>query len=236
VALFEFSHLYEGDKPEDQKRVAGGIRRGTARSSGAGRDWLDKASPVGVFDAKADALAVLEACGMDISKVQTEAGGPDWFHPGRSGSLKLGPKITLGSFGEFHPMTLEALDISGPICGFEVHLDAIPEPKRKATRTKSPLILSGLQAVKRDFAFVLDKSQDAATLLRAASGADKKLITGVSVFDVFEGASLGEGKKSVAIEVSIQPTDKTLTDEEIDAISKKIVENVGKSTGGVLRG
>ncbi len=236
VALFEVSHLYEGDKPGDQKRVAGGIRRATARSSGAGRDWLDKASPVDVFDAKADALAALEACGMDISKVQIEAGGPDWFHPGRSGSLKLGPKIMLGSFGEFHPMTLEALDISGPICGFEVYLDAIPEPKRKATRTKPPLMLSGLQAVKRDFAFVLDKSQDAATLLRAASGADKKLITSVSVFDVFEGASLGEGKKSVAIEVTIQPTDKTLTDEEIDAISKKILENVEKSTGGVLRG
>ncbi len=236
VALFEVSHLYEGDKPEDQKRVAGGIRRGTARASGAGRDWLDNASPVGVFDAKADALAVLEACGMDISKVQVEAGGPDWFHPGRSGSLQLGPKITLGSFGEFHPMTLEALDISGPICGFEVYLDAIPEPKRKATRTKPPLMLSGLQAVKRDFAFVLDKGQDAATLQRAASGADRKLITGVSVFDVFEGASLGEGKKSVAIEVTIQPTDKTLTDEEIDAISRKIVENVEKSTGGVLRG
>ena len=133
-------------------------------------------------------------------------------------------------------MTLETLDVSGALCGFEISLDAIPEAKRKATRTKTPLILSGFQAVKRDFAFVLDNDQDAATLLRAASGADKKLITNVSVFDLFEGPSLGEGKKSVAIEVTLQPTDKTLTDDEIEAVSVKIIENVAKSTGGVLRG
>ncbi|MCO5134889.1 MAG: phenylalanine--tRNA ligase subunit beta, partial [Phyllobacteriaceae bacterium] len=191
---------------------------------------------VGVFDAKEDALGVLQACGVDVSKVQIVAEAPEWFHPGRSGRIQLGPKIVLGVFGELHPMTLETLDVSGPLCGFEVYLDNIPEPKEKATNTKPPLAISGLQAVKRDFAFVLDRDQDAATLLRAASGADKKLITGVSVFDVFEGASLGEGKKSVAIEVTLQPTEKTLTDEEIEAVSKKIIENVAKSTGGVLRG
>ena len=236
VALFEVSHLYEGDKPEEQHRVASGIRRGAAKLQGSGRHWSGKAEAVGVFDAKADALSILEACGMDASKVQIEAGGPDWFHPGRCGTIKLGPKIVLGAFGEFHPMTLETLDVAGPACGFEVFLDAIPEPRAKATKTKPALTLSAFQAVKRDFAFVLDRDQDAATLLRAASGADKKLITGVSVFDVFEGASLGEGKKSVAIEVTLQPTEKTLTDEEIEAVSKKIIGNVAKSTGGVLRG
>jgi phenylalanyl-tRNA synthetase beta chain len=235
VALFEVSHLYEGDRPEDQKRVASGIRRGTAKPEGAGRSWAGSAAGVGVFDAKADALAALQACGLDVSKIQIEAGGPDWYHPGRSGTLKLGPKIVLGTFGEFHPMTLETLDVSGALCGFEVILDAIPEARRKATRTKPPLATSSFQAVKRDFAFVMDKGQDAATLLRAALGADKKLITSVSVFDVFEGASLGEGRKSVAIEVTLQPTDRTLTEEEIEMVSKKIIENVAASTGGVLR-
>ena len=141
----------------------------------------------------------------------------------------------LGTFGEFHPRTLEALDASGPICGFEVFVDAVPEPKAKPTRTKPRLDLSPFQAVKRDFAFVVDRGVEAGTLVRAALAADKKLVTGVSVFDVFEGASLGEAKKSIAIEVSIQPVEKTLTDEDFEALAKRIVENVNKQTGGVLR-
>jgi len=236
VALFEVSHVYKGDRPEDQYRIAGGIRRGTAGLAGSGRDWNGNGDPVDVFDAKADALAVLEACGLDPSKVQIEPGAPDWYHPGRSGTIKLGPKITLGVFGEFHPMTLETLDVSDALCGFEIELDAIPEPRRKPTRTKPPLVLSGLQMVRRDFAFVVDKDKDAAALVKAASGADRKLVAGVAVFDVFEGASLGTGKKSIGIEVTLQPVDKTLTDEEIEAVSTKIIENVAKSTGGVLRG
>lgn len=236
VALFEVSHIYRGDNPEEQLRVAGGIRRGTAGLTGSGRHWSGPAEAVGVYDAKADALAVLEACGMDTSKVQITATAPEWYHPGRSGTIQLGPKMILGHFGELHPFTLENLDVSGPLCGFEVWLDTIPTPRKKATKTKPPLSLDSLQPVKRDFAFVLDKSADASNLLRAASGADKKMISNVSVFDVFEGASLGEDKKSVAIEVTLQPTDKTLTDEEIDAISQKIIANVLKSTGGVLRG
>ena len=236
VALFEVSHVYAGEKPEDQKRVAGGIRRGTADLTGGGRHWQGAASAVSVFDAKADAIAVLEACGLDGSKLQIFAEAPDWYHPGRSGTIRLGPKVILASFGEFHPMTLEALDVTGPLCGFEVFLDAIPEPRQKATRTKPVLSLSPLQAVKRDYAFVVNKGQEAAAIIRAASGADKKLISNVSVFDIFEGASLGEGKKSVAIEVTLQPSGKTLTDEEIDAISTRIIDNVAKSAGGVLRG
>ena len=235
VALFEVSHVFESDTPQAQHRVAGGIRRGTAGLTGSGRHWSGNAGAVGVHDAKADALSALEACGMDISKVQIVTGASDWYHPGRSGKVQLGPKILLGTFGEFHPMTLETLDVSGPLCGFEIYLDNIPEPKTRATRTKPPLVLSGFQAVKRDFSFVMDKSQYAGTLLRAASSADKKLISSVSIFDIFEGATLGEGKKSVAIEVTLQPRDKTLTDEEIEAVSAKIIENVEKSTGGVLR-
>ncbi|MFU0505911.1 phenylalanine--tRNA ligase subunit beta [Pseudaminobacter sp. NGMCC 1.201702] len=235
VALFEVSGTYEGDSAERQRRVASGIRRGTARLEGAGRHWAGNAASVGVFDAKADAIAVLEACGAPVEKLQIEAGGPSWYHPGRCGTIKLGPKLVLGHFGEFHPATLEALDAAGPLCGFEVFIDAIPEPKAKPTRTKPKLELSAFQAVKRDFAFVVDKAVEAGTLTRAAASADKKLITGVSVFDIFEGASLGEGKKSVAIEVSIQPMERTLTDEDFEALAARIVENVGKQTGGVLR-
>jgi phenylalanyl-tRNA synthetase beta chain len=236
AALFEVSGTYESDEPDGQRRVAAGVRRGTARMEGQGRHWAGDAPAVSVYDAKADAIAALEACGAPVANLQFEPGGPDWYHPGRSGLIKLGPKNLLGTFGELHPRTLEALDVSGPLCGFEVFVDAIPEPKAKATRTKPRLDISPLQAVRRDFAFVVDSDVQAAKLTRAAAGADKKLITGVRVFDVFEGASLGEGKKSLAIEVAIQPVEKTLTDEDFEALAAKIVENVAKQTGGVLRG
>ncbi|SOC40868.1 phenylalanyl-tRNA synthetase beta subunit [Rhizobium subbaraonis] len=239
VAIFEVSGTYENDRPEGQRRVAGGVRRGTASLAGAGRLWSNAAKgggkPVDVFDAKADALAVIEACGLPMANVQIEPGGPAWYHPGRSGTIKMGPKIVLGYFGEFHPKTLAALDVSGALAGFEIFVDAMPEPKKKATRTKPALDLSPFQAVRRDFAFVVDKAVEAGAIVRAATGADRKLVTAVNVFDVFEGASVGEGKKSIAIEVVIQPTDKTLTDEDFEALTAKIVANVAKTTGGVLR-
>ncbi|MGV0816842.1 phenylalanine--tRNA ligase subunit beta [Martelella sp. AMO21009] len=239
VALFEVAATYENDRPEGQRRVAGGIRRGTATLSGSGRMWSNNETgagrAVGVFDAKADALAVIEACGVPMGNVQIVAGGLDWYHPGRSGTIKMGPKIVLGHFGEFHPKALEALDVSGRLAGFEIFIDAMPEPKKKATRTKPALTLSPFQTVTRDFAFVVDRTVEAGAIERAAAGADRKLITGVTVFDIFEGASLGEGKKSVAIEVAIQPAERTLTDEDFEALTKKIVANVGKSTGGVIR-
>lgn len=236
VALFEVSGTYEGDGPNDQRRVAGGVRRGTARFTGTGRHWDGAAKPVGVFDAKADAIAVLEAAGAPVDKLQIEPGGPSWYHPGRSGTIKLGPKMVLGTFGEFHPLVLETLDVSDALAGFEVFVDAIPEPKRKPTRTKPALTLSPLQAVKRDFAFVVDKAVRSADILKAASAADKKLIAGVTVFDLFEGPSLGDDRKSVAIEVAIQPIDRTLTDEDLEALTGRVIENVTKATGGTLRG
>ncbi|MCO6386937.1 phenylalanine--tRNA ligase subunit beta [Aliihoeflea sp. 40Bstr573] len=236
VALFEVSGIYEGDGADNQRRVAAGVRRGTAKLDGQGRHWGGNAGAVGVFDAKADAFAALEAAGAPVDKLQVEASGPAWYHPGRSGTIKLGPKIVLGTFGEFHPRTLEALDASGPLAGFEIYLDTIPEPKAKPTRTKPRLDLSPFQGVKRDFAFVVDKSVEAAAIVKAAAGADKKLVTDVRVFDVFEGASLGPDKKSIAIEVAIQPTDRTLTDEDFEALGARIVANVEKTTGGALRG
>ncbi len=239
VAIFEVSGTYENDTPEGQRRVAAGIRRGTASLAGAGRMWSNTAKgggkAVDVYDAKADALAVLEACGLPMGNVQIEPGAPAWYHPGRSGTIKMGPKVILGYFGEFHPKTLEALDVTGALAGFEIYVDAVPEPKKKATRTKPALELSPFQMVRRDFAFVVDKTVEAGAIVKAAGSADRRLITGVNVFDVFEGASLGEGRKSVAIEVLIQPVEKTLTDEDFEALTKKVITNVEKSTGGILR-
>lgn len=235
LALFEVSDVYQDDTCTGQHRMAAGVRRGNARLEGSGRHWAASAEPVGVFDAKADALAALEACGAPVDGAQIEAGGPHWYHPGRCGTIKLGPKVVLGTFGEFHPKVLDAMGVSGPVCGFEVGIDAIPEPKRKATRTKTPLEVSHFQALKRDFAFVVDEDVAAIDITRSVAAADKKLIVDVSVFDLFEGPSLGEGKKSVAVEVDIQPDDRTLTDADLEALAERIVENVGKKTGGVLR-
>lgn len=235
LAIFEVSDTYEGNTPEKQHRVAGGIRRGTARLDGSGRFWAGNADAVDVFDAKADAITVLETCGMAADKLQIESSAPSWYHPGRSGVIKLGPKIILGHFGEFHPETLEALDVQGPLCGFEVFLDSVPETKKKATKTRPPLVLSPFQKVTRDFAFVVDKSVTAASIIRAAAGADKKLIQSVQVFDLFEGETLGADKKSVAIEVAIQPAERTLTDEDFEILSKKIIDNVIKTSNGALR-
>jgi phenylalanyl-tRNA synthetase beta chain len=235
AALFEVSGTYEGDTPEKQRRVAGGIRRGTAVMGGEGRDWRGNAPAVSVHDAKADALAALEAAGAPVANLQVGTDAPAWYHPGRSGTLKLGPKM-LGAFGELHPLTLETLDVKGPLVGFEVFLDALPDMKAKPTKAKPKLELSSFLPVKRDFAFVVEARTQAAQIIRAAKGADKKLISDVGVFDVFTGGALAaEGRKSVAIEVTLQPADATLTDEQIEAASKAIIAAVEKATGGTLR-
>jgi phenylalanyl-tRNA synthetase beta chain len=235
LALFEVGQIYRGDRPEDQFTAAAGIRRGTATTAGAGRHWSGAAAPVSVFDAKADALALLDVLGLASDRVQVTADAPAWYHPGRSGVIRQGPKTVIATFGEFHPHILERLDITGPLAGFEVILEAIPEPKQRATRTKPPLALSDFQQVKRDFAFVVERTVTAAKIARAAEGADRKLIEQVTVFDVFESENLGADRKSVAIEVTLQPTDHTMTDQEIDAVAAKIVAEVEKATGGTLR-
>ena len=189
-----------------------------------------------MFDAKADLAAVLDALGHDIDKLQLIAEAPAWSHPGRGGRVQLGPTNVIAWFGELHPAWADEFDVTGPIVAFELDLDAIPEPRRKATRSKPALKLSDLMPVERDFAFLLDRAVSAATLLKAARGANKALITAVDIFDLFEGKGVGEGKKSVAIRVTLQPVDRTLTDEEIDKVSDAIVAAVTKATGGTLRG
>ncbi|KKB11498.1 phenylalanyl-tRNA synthetase subunit beta [Devosia geojensis] len=235
IGLFEVGQVFLSDEPEGQHTYAAGIRTGTARLTGAGRHWSGKAADVGVFDAKADLAAVLDALGVDIEKLQLVAEPAPWNHPGRGGRLQLGPKVILGWFGELHPAWAEAMDVDFPVAAFEIDLDALPEPRRKATKSKGALDVSPLMPVKRDFAFLVDRSATAATILKAARGADKALIEDVTVFDVFEGAHVGEGKKSVAIEVTLQPRDRTLTDEEIDKVSGAVVAAVAKATGAVLR-
>ncbi|KRA47618.1 phenylalanine--tRNA ligase subunit beta [Devosia sp. Root635] len=234
LAIFEVGQVFLSDAPEGQHTYATGIRTGTARLTGAGRHWSGKPEAVGVFDAKADLGAVLDALGYDIDKVQLFAEPAPWSHPGRGGRVAQGPK-TLGWFGELHPAWATQLDIDFPVVAFELDLDALPEPRKKATRTKPALDLSALMPLTRDFAFVVDRAVTAAAILRAARGADKALIKDVTVFDVFEGSHVGEGKKSVAIEVTIQPSDKTLTEEDIDRISAGIVAAVTKTSGGTLR-
>ncbi len=235
VALFEVGQIFKGDKPEDQFTAATGVRRAMAKASGAGRHWSAPAAEVDVFDAKADALAVLAAAGASVSALQMVPGGPAWFHPGRSGTIQMGPQTVLGHFGELHPKVLEALDADGPLVAFEVILERIPEPKAKATRAKPMLELSPFQPVERDFAFVVDRAVKAGDIVRAAQSADRKLVTSVNVFDVYEGKGIDPGKKSIAIAVTIQPREKTMTDEEIEALGKKIVAEVVKKTGGMLR-
>jgi phenylalanyl-tRNA synthetase beta chain len=188
-----------------------------------------------VFDAKADALAVLVAAGATPQALQVVPGGPAWFHPGRSGTIQIGPQNVLGHFGELHPRALQALDAQGPIVVFEVILERIPEAKAKPTKAKAALDLSPFQPVERDFAFVVDRAVRAADIVRAAQTADRKLIAGISVYEDYEGDNIAPGKKSVAIAVTLQPRDKTMTDQEIDALGAKIVGEVGKRTGGTLR-
>ncbi len=236
VALFEVGQIFKGDKPEDQFTAASGVRRALAKADGIGRHWSGKPAPVDVFDAKADAFAVLAAAGAPMQALQVVPGGPAWFHPGRSGTIQIGPQNIIGHFGELHPRILTALKADGPLVGFEVILENIPAAKARPTRAKPLLELSPFQPVERDFAFVVENKVKAADIVRAAQNVDKKLIVGVTVFDVYEGTGIEPGKKSVAIAVTMQPRDKTMTDQEIDALGQKIVAEVSKRTGGVLRG
>jgi phenylalanyl-tRNA synthetase beta chain len=231
VALFELGPDFQGDQPGQQRQVAAGLRAGRA----VDRHWTEQTRPVDVFDAKADAIGAIAAAGGPSEGLQVVAEAPAWYHPGRSGTLRLGQKV-LAVFGEVHPRILASLDIKGPVVGFEVFLEAVPLPKAKATRAKPLLKVSPFQAIERDFAFVVDRDVAADVLVRAAKAADKALISDVVLFDLYEGVHVGEGRKSLAIQVTLQPQERTPTDAEIEAVAAKVVDAVAKATGGVLRG
>ena len=230
AALFELGPDYQDATDGGQRMVAAGVRSGMAK----GRHWSDTPRPVDPFDARADAEAALAVAGAPVGNLQITPDAPDWYHPGRSGCLRLGPTV-LAIFGEVHPGVLAALDAKGPMAAFELFVDQVPAPRAKGTGRKA-LALAALQPVERDFAFVVDEAVSAAALTRAVRGADKALIADARVFDVFRGAKLGEGKKSLAIAVTLQPREATLTDADIEALSRKVIESVTKQTGGEIRG
>jgi phenylalanyl-tRNA synthetase beta chain len=231
IALFEVGAQFAGDTPEDQSMVATGIRVGPDHD----RHWTGASLVPNALGAKADALAVLKELGAPVDNLKAERGAADWYHPGRSGVLKLGPKNVVAAFGEVHPRVLSSMDVDGPVAAFEIYLDVLPYKAPKKT-SRSALNASDLQAVERDFAFVVDVETPAADVIAAAKNVDKKLIDRISLFDVYEGKGMDEGKKSLAICVRLQPVDDTLTDKEIDALSDQVVAAVAKATGGVLRG
>ncbi|MBO1081396.1 phenylalanine--tRNA ligase subunit beta [Roseomonas haemaphysalidis] len=228
VALFEVGAAYRDASPTGQLAVAAGIRTGHTP-----RHWDTPARAVDAMDAKGDALAVLAALGVPMAAVTVTADAPGFFHPGRSGVVRQGPKVVLATFGELHPELRATLDLDGPAVGFEVFLDAIPDPKK---RRKPAPELSAFQPLKRDFAFLVDASVPAENLVRAARGAERTLITDVALFDRFAGEKLPEGKVSLALEVTLQPREASLTEAEIEAVGAKVVAAVAKATGATLRG
>lgn len=226
LALFEIGPVFHASHEDGQPMRAAGLRVGQPA-----RHWQGAAAPT-ALDAKADVLEVLAALGVPMAALSITADAPGFYHPGQSGLIRQGPKTVLASFGALHPKVLAAIDLPGPAVAFEIHLDAIPEPKR---RKKSQPDLPAFQPLSRDFAFVVDETVAADAVLRAASGAERGLIERVSMFDVYQGDKLEAGKKSLGIEVVLQPRDHTLTDAEIEAVSAKIIAAVAKATGAVLR-
>ncbi len=232
-SLFEVGLQFTDITPEGQRMVATAIRSGFAIDQSYKNGLFTQATrPVDVFDAKADALALLGALGLNRCEISGNA--PAWYHPGRSGALTLGGKIVLGYFGEIHPGLLRGFDLESPVVGFELFLDAIPMPRAK-TKAKPALKISDFQAVERDFAFVVEAKVSAAEITRAINAAEKQLITGVEIFDVYSGKGLDEGKKSVAVKVTLQAGDRTLSEADISAVSAAIIASAAKHFGGALR-
>ncbi len=228
MRVFEAGPIYVGDGEADQHRAVAAVWLPKAP-----RSWRQTPAP-DLFDVKRDCLMLLEALGAPVASMQTSAEAPPWWRPGRAGVFKIGPKV-IAAYGEIHPRVLDAMGVGAPALAFEVFVDALPAPRGKPTRAKPALELSDLMPLTRDYAFIVDDKIAAADLVRAAIGADKQLVADVTLFDVYRGQGVPEGKKSLAIEVTIQPRDKTLTDVEIEALSQRIVANVAKGTGGVLR-
>ena len=231
TAIFEVGPQFAGDQPADQTTAASGIRTGNDMV----RHWLGNSRVVDAFDAKADVTAVLNELGIATDRLQVSPQAPSYFHPGRSGSFQQGPKNTLAHFGEVHPRVLKAMDIPGPVAAFEIFLDNVTKPKRKKDAARPHLSLSAFQRVSRDFAFVINEDVTAEMITSAANKVDKELITETDVFDVFAGGNLEEGKKSMALSITLQPMDRTLTDAEIEEVAKKVVASVTKATGAALR-
>lgn len=231
VALFEAGNQFSSDDPDGQHFVVAGIRRGQKHE----RHWQQSPEDVNVYDVKADAIAILTSIGVNAAAAQVVAEAPAWYHPGRSGVIRLGPKNIMAYFGEIHPSILKNLDVEGPLVAFEVMISNLPIPRAKTGSSRGALKISDFQSVERDFAFVVDKNIHAEQVIKIIKSVNKKLIDNISVFDIYEGAGIDKNKKSVAVNVRLQPADKTMTDEEIEVIRQQIITTVESKTGGILR-
>jgi phenylalanyl-tRNA synthetase beta chain len=228
AALFEVGPNFRNDEPAGQWTCVSALL-----APHQPKHWA-KAAGDPLFDLKAALMALLDELGAPALQVVQGQNSP-WWHPGRSARLQLGPKLVIAEFGELHPRILKALDAEGPMLAFEANLDAIPEPKRRGAKTRPALELSALMPLTRDFAFLVDADTPAGDLVRPILGADKALIAEARVFDVYQGAGVPDGRKSVAIEVLVQPREKTLTDAEIEALCARIVTAAEKAVGAKLR-
>lgn len=231
IALFEAGNQFLSDSPEGQHFVIAGIRRGQNHE----RHWQKSPENVNVYDAKADASAILNAIGANIETAQIVAEAPSWYHPGRSGVIRLGPKNILAYFGEIHPAILKNIDVEGPLVAFEIMIGNLPESRSKAGSSRGALKSSDFQAVERDFAFVVDNNINAEQIIKVIKSVDKKLIDNINVFDIYEGPGIAEGKKSIAVNVRMQPTDRTMTDKEIEEIRQQIINTVERKIDATLR-
>ena len=231
IALFEAGNQFISDTPDGQQYVIAGIRRGQKHD----RHWHKNPENVTIYDAKADAIAILSSIGVNTANAQIVAEAPSWYHPGRSGVIRLGPKNIMAYFGEIHPTILKNIDVKGPLVGFEIMLDNIPLPRSKSGSNRGPLKASDFQAVERDFAFVVDQDLPAEKIIKVIGSVNKKLIENINIFDVYQGAGIDDDKKSIAVNVRLQPFDKTMTDEEIEAFCTQVIDVINKKTGGILR-
>ena len=230
MAFFEVGPVFHGVPADQQFPMCCGVRQGRLQVA----DWRLQDVPVSVFDIKADLLNALAAIGVSVDNLQITTDAPDYYHPGRKGALVQG-RTVLGYFGEIHPSIAKHFDVKGPLVAFECFFQRVPAPKDKGP-AKPLLALNALQALTRDFAFVVDRDVTSDKLVKAVKAGGKPFVADVSIFDLYEGDKMEEGKKSLALKVTIQPQKATLVDAEIVAITDKIVASVAKNCGGVLRG
>jgi len=232
--LFEVGPVFKGSKPGEQSTMISAIKTGKYSR----KNWIEKERNFDVFDIKNDALRTLNEIGIDDSKITVSNKTKKWYHPGRSGLLSLGSNngSELAYFGEIHPSIIKRLDLrTENVLGFEIFLDNIPESRKKIREVKPQFFVSDYQKVVRDFAFLIDEKYSSGEIINLVKKIDKELIKNVKIFDVYQGENIGDGKKSIAFNVILEPKDKTLSDNDIDQISKKIISTVQESTGATLR-
>jgi len=232
--LFEIGPVFKGSKPGEQSAMIGAIKTGKYSR----KNWIEKERNFDVFDIKNDALRTLNEVGIDSSKITVNNKTKKWYHPGRSGLLSLGSDSgpELAYFGEIHPSIIKKLDLrTDNVLGFEIFLDNIPESRKKIRESKPQFVVSDFQKVVRDFAFVIDEKYSSGEIISLVKKIDKELIKDVKIFDVYQGDNITSGKKSIAFNVTLEPKDKTLSEKDIDQISKKIISTVQETTGATLR-